>query len=162
MPGEVTGVDSGVAPHPQAFEVFYRDQWANMVRLAWLMTGSRELAEDLVQDAFVHVGAKWASVQTPTAYLRVTVTNAVRAHSRRETRKRSLPNERLEPVLPCELDETWHLLDRLPVRQRQALVLRFYADLPISEIAQALQCRVGTAKSLVHRGLARMKEFTER
>jgi RNA polymerase sigma factor (sigma-70 family) len=162
MPGEVAGVGSDVAPHQQAFDVFYRDQWAKMVRLAWLMTGSRELAEDLVQDAFVHVGAKWASVQTPTAYVRVTVTNAVRTHARRETRRRSLPNERLEPVLPCELDETWHLLDRLPARERQALVLRFYADLPITEIAQALDCRVGTAKSLVHRGLARMKEFTER
>lgn len=162
MPGEVTGVDSDVAPRPQAFDVFYREQWAKMVRLAWLMTGSRELAEDLVQDAFVLVGAKWASVQIPTAYLRVTVTNAVRAQARRESRKRLLPNERVQPVLPSELDETWHLLDRLPARQRQALVLRFYADLPITEIAEALHCRVGTAKSLVHRGLARMKEFTER
>jgi RNA polymerase sigma factor (sigma-70 family) len=133
-----------------------------MVRLAWLMTGSRELAEDLVQDAFVQVGAKWASVQTPTAYLRVTVTNAVRAHARRENRKRLLPNERVQPVLPGELDETWQLLERLPARQRQALVLRFYADLPLTEVAEALRCRVGTAKSLVHRGLARMKELTER
>jgi RNA polymerase sigma factor (sigma-70 family) len=162
MPGEVTGVDSEVAPRPQAFDVFYREQWAKMVRLGWLMTGSRELAEDLVQDAFVHVGAKWASVETPTAYLRVTVTNAVRAHARRESRNRTLPNERVQPVLPSELDETWHLLERLPARQRQALVLRFYADLPLTEVAEALRCRVGTAKSLVHRGLARMKEFTER
>ena len=65
-------------------------------------------------------------------------------------------------MLPGELDETWQLLERLPARQRQALVLRFYADLPLTEVAEALRCRVGTAKSLVHRGLARMKEFTER
>jgi RNA polymerase sigma factor (sigma-70 family) len=161
MPGEVTGVDSAIAPCPQGFSAFYRDQWAKMVRLAWLMTGSRELAEDLVQDAFVHVGARWASVQAPSAYLRVTVTNAARAHARRDTRKRSVPNERPQPVLPCELDETWHLLDRLPARQRHALVLRYYADLSIKEVAQALHCRVGTAKSLVHRGLSRMKELTE-
>jgi RNA polymerase sigma-70 factor (ECF subfamily) len=50
--------------------------------------------------------------------------------------------------------------DSPPVK-RQALVLRFYADLPLTEVAEALQCREGTAKSLVHRGLARMKEFTE-
>jgi RNA polymerase sigma factor (sigma-70 family) len=162
MPDEVTAVDSPVELRPQTFDVFYREQWAKMVRLAWLMTGSRELAEDLVQDAFVQVGAKWASVQAPNAYLRVTVTNAVRAHARRENRKRSLPNERVQPVLPGELDETWQLLERLPARQRQALVLRFYADMPLTEVAEALQCRVGTAKSLVHRGLARMKEFTER
>lgn len=162
MPGEVAGAGSDVAPRPQTFDVFYREQWAKMVRLAWLMTGSRELAEDLVQDAFVQVGAKWASVQAPTAYLRVAVTNAVRAQARRESRERSLPDERVQPVLPRELDETWHLLDRLPARQRQALVLRFYADLPLTEVAEALQCREGTAKSLVRRGLARMKEFTER
>ena len=162
MPDEVTAVDSAVALRRPPFEDFYREQWAKMVRLAWLMTGSRELAEDLVQDAFVQVGAKWASVETPTAYLRVTVTNAVRAHARREGRKRSLPNERVQPVLPGELDETWQLLERLPARQRQALVLRFYADLPLTEVADALRCRVGTAKSLVHRGLARMKEYTDR
>jgi RNA polymerase sigma factor (sigma-70 family) len=162
MSGEGTGVGAEVAPSPQAFDVFYREQWAKMVRLAWLMTGSREVAEDLVQDAFVQVGAKWASVQKPHAYLRVTVTNAVRTHARRERRQRSLPDERVQPVLPGELDETWHLLDRLPDRQRQALVLRFYADLPFTEVAEELRCRVGTAQSLVHRGLARMKEFTER
>src|SRR5262245_2952723 len=162
MAGEVTGVQSAVAPRPQTFDVFYREQWAKMVRLAWLMTGSRELAEDLVQDAFVHIGAKWASVQMPTAYLRVTVTNAVRAHARRESRKHSRPIERVQPVLPRELDETWHLLDRLPARERQALVLRFYADLPLTDVADALRCRVGTAKSLVHRGLVRMKELTQR
>jgi len=162
MPGEATGAHSDLALRPQAFDVFYREQWAKAVRLAWLMTGSRELAEDLVQDAFVHIGAKWASIQTPTAYLRVTVTNAVRAHARRESRKHARPIERVQPVLPRELDETWHLLERLPTRERQALVLRFYADLSLTEIADALRCRVGTAKSLVHRGLARMKELTER
>jgi RNA polymerase sigma factor (sigma-70 family) len=162
MSGEVADAGSDIAPRPQTFDAFYREQWAKMVRLAWLMTGSRELAEDLVQDAFVHVGAKWESVQAPTAYLRVAVTNAVRAQARRKSRERSLPDERVQPVLPRELDETWHLLDLLPTRQRQALVLRFYADLPLTEVAEALHCREGTAKSLVHRGLARMKEFTER
>jgi RNA polymerase sigma factor (sigma-70 family) len=162
MPGEVLGTGSDVEPRPQTFEVFYREQWPKMVRLAWLMTGSRELAEDLVQDAFVHVEPKWASVHAPTAYLRIAVTNAVRAQARREGRRRSLPDERVQPVLPLELDETWHLLDRLPPRERQALVLRFYADLPFTQVADTMRCRVGTAKSLVHRGLARMKEFTER
>jgi RNA polymerase sigma factor (sigma-70 family) len=143
------------------FDDFYREQWAAMVRLAWLMTGSRELAEDLVQDAFVHVGARWSTVETPIAYLRVAVVNAVRADARRGARQRALPRDPLHPVLPADLDETWRLLDRLTSRQREALVLRFYADLPFDQIADALQCRLGTARSLVHRGLGRLKELME-
>jgi RNA polymerase sigma factor (sigma-70 family) len=143
------------------FDAFYREQWAPMVRLAWLMTGSRELAEDLVQDAFVHVGARWSGIEHPVAYLRTAVVNGVRGDARRDARRRALPTEAQPPVLPPELDETWHLLSRLTPRQRQALVLRFYGDLPFDEIADSIGCRLGTAKSLVHRGLTRLKELME-
>ncbi len=153
--------DSGSETTRAAFDAFYREQWSAMVRLAWLMTGSRELAEDLVQDAFVHVGARWSTVQTPHAYLRVAVVNAVRADVRRGARRRAVPHEPVTPVLPPDLDETWQVLARLAPRQRQALVLRFYADLPFDQIADTLHCRLGTAKSLVHRGLARLKELMD-
>lgn len=133
-----------------------------MVRLAWLMTGSRELAEDVVQDAFVQVNLRWSTIDTPVAYLRVAVVNGTRAHARRVLRGRAVPDEPMRPVLPPELDETWQLLTHLSARQREALVLRFYADLSFEQIAAALQCRLGTAKSLVHRGLARLKELMER
>lgn len=153
--------DVGAAASESAFESFYQEQWAAMVRLVWLMTGSRELAEDLVQDAFVRVGAHWSNVQTPVAYLRTAVMNGVRAQARRGARTRALPSQPLHPVLPPELDETWRLLDRLTPRQRHALVLRFYVDLSFDPIAKSLECRVGTAKSLVHRGLARLKKLME-
>ncbi len=52
----------------------------------------------------------------------------------------------------------WSALRRLPYRQRAALVLRFYLDLPEREAARLLGCRVGTVKSLLHRGLAGMRE----
>jgi RNA polymerase sigma factor (sigma-70 family) len=143
------------------FDAFYRSQWAAMVRLAWLMSGSRELAEDVVQDAFVQVGARWSSVEHPVAYLRVAVANGVRSHARRDARRRTVPVEPQAPVLPPELDETWNFLVHLSPRQRHALVLRFYEDLPFEDIAATIGCRVGTAKSLVHRALARMKELME-
>jgi DNA-directed RNA polymerase specialized sigma24 family protein len=57
-----------------------------------------------------------------------------------------------------ELDETWALLRALPERQRMAVVLRFYEDLPEAEIARLLGCRPGTVKSLIHRGLAKVRE----
>jgi DNA-directed RNA polymerase specialized sigma24 family protein len=57
-----------------------------------------------------------------------------------------------------ELDETWALLRALPERQRMALVLRFYEDLSEAEIARLLGCRPGTVKSLIHRGLAKVRK----
>jgi RNA polymerase sigma factor (sigma-70 family) len=155
------GSDPAVTAAPGTFDACYREQWAPMVRLAWLMTGSRELAEDVVQDAFVQMNVRWSTIETPVAYLRVTVVNGTRAHARRAARHRALPDEPARPVLPPELDETWQLLTQLSARQREALVLRFYADLSFDQIADVLQCRLGTAKSLVHRGLARLEELME-
>jgi RNA polymerase sigma factor (sigma-70 family) len=76
----------------------------------------------------------------------------VRKHARAER----------EPVsLPPELDEMWDALATLSERQRVALVCRFYEDLPISEIAEVLGCRPGTVKSLIHRGLASLREVID-
>ncbi len=120
---------------------------------------TRELGSAL--DAFVRVEAAWSRIESPPAYLRTAVVNGVRARARRAGVERRLTAEPMRPVLEPELDETWNLLARLPARQRQALVLRFYADLPFADIAELLGCRIGTAKSLVHRGLARMKELVQ-
>src|SRR5260221_487905 len=68
------------------------------------------------------------------------------------------PSEPPRPVDDPEVDETWRLLATLPHRQRHALVLRYYQDLPILEVARLLHCSVGTAKSLIHRGLERLEE----
>jgi RNA polymerase sigma factor (sigma-70 family) len=90
------------------------------------------------------------------------------AHSalRRAGRERDKASRfgRATPVtvgLP-EFDETWEVLRRLPDRQRMAVVLRFYEDLPEADIADLLGCRPGTVKSLIHRGLAQVKKETGR
>ena len=54
--------------------------------------------------------------------------------------------------LPAEVDETWQLIEQLPARRRTALVLHYYLDLPIDEIAELMNTRPGTVKSLLHRG----------
>jgi DNA-directed RNA polymerase specialized sigma24 family protein len=56
------------------------------------------------------------------------------------------------------VDETWAAVCRLPERQRAALALRFYEDLPLAEIAGILDCRLGTVKSSIHRGLATLRD----
>jgi RNA polymerase sigma factor (sigma-70 family) len=133
-----------------------------MMRLAHLLTGSVDLAEDAVHDAFVSCSRHWSTLDIADAYVRRAVINHAHSALRRAGRERDKTARygRATPVtvgLP-ELDETWGVLRRLPDRQRMAVVLRFYEDLSEAEIAELLDCRPGTVKSLIHRGLAKVKK----
>lgn len=145
---------------PPRFEDFYRAQYEPMLRLAYLLTGSRAAAEDLVQDSFVRVQPRYASLDTPAAYLRRTVTNACYSWHRRRQREQAYQPERPAESVP-EHDEMWDALAKLAPRRRAALVLRYYLDLSEADIAEALGCRRGTVKSLTHRGLADLREVLE-
>jgi RNA polymerase sigma factor (sigma-70 family) len=138
----------------------YRRLRPSMVRLAYLLTGSMELAEDAVHDAFLACAGRWSTLDVPDAYVRTAVTNHARSALRRLGRERD-KLDRLRRAAPVavgipELDETWARLRRLPDRQRMAVVLRFYEDMSEADIAEAMSCRPGTVKSLIHRGLARV------
>ena len=150
------------AARAESVEDGYRRLRPGMVRLAHLLLGSPEQAEDVVHDAFVACAPRWSSLDAPEAYLRTAVTNQARSALRRSGRDRAKADRlgrsvALSVGLP-ELDETWALLRALPERQRMAVVLRFYEDLPEAEIARLLGCRPGTVKSLIHRGLAKVRE----
>lgn len=146
-----------------ALEDLYRDRYASMVRLAHLLTGSNEVAEDVVQESFVRVARRWGRAENPAAYLRAVVVNRCRSWQRRQVlERRHEGGAAAVDALPPELDETLTVLARLPSRQRAALVLRFYADLSEADIAEALGCRRGTVKSLIHRGLAQLKGTIQR
>jgi RNA polymerase sigma factor (sigma-70 family) len=129
-----------------------------LVRVAYLLTGSTAVAEDVVQDAFVHLHSRWDGVREPAAYLRVSVVNGCRAHHRRNHRESArfpeLVRVDVKPETPVVLDA----LAGLPYRQRVALVLRFYEDRPDDEIAVILGCRPATVRSLVHRGLTTLRK----
>ncbi|MGH9157175.1 MAG: SigE family RNA polymerase sigma factor [Acidimicrobiales bacterium] len=139
----------------------YRERYRSMVRLAYLLTGDRTAAEELVQDAFVAVHRSWPRVTSPAAYLRTSVVNACRSWGRRRTLETV---RRPQPAEPAVLvaDELWDALRRLPERQRAAIVLRFYQDLPDADIAAALGCRPGTVRTAVHRGLAALRTEVQR
>lgn len=145
----------------RALEELYRTERNNMLRLAHLLTGSPHIGEELVQEAFVKVQRNWASALNPPAYLRTTVVNLCRSYHRTNARRRdripSGPVAHLDP----EVDDTWRALSTLNSRQRTALVLRYYEDLAVDEIARVMDCRPGTVKSLIHRGLASLKERLE-
>src|SRR5262245_5124780 len=99
-------------------------------RVAYLMVGRADVAEEIVHEAFVRTFHRLPSVDTPAAYLRTTVVNLCLSwRGRRALEQRHQPQGRAAVELP-ELDETWELLRRLPRRQRAAVVLRYYDDLP--------------------------------
>ncbi len=145
-----------------SYEDCYREHFRSMVRVAFLLIGSPETAQDVVQDAFVRLHRRWASVQQPAAYVRRSVVNGCHSHHRRlrlERRRRPDPRDLATDL---DADEITDALAALPHRQRAALVLRFYLDLPDAEAAEILGCRVGTVGSLVHRGLAQLRKDIER
>jgi RNA polymerase sigma factor (sigma-70 family) len=142
-------------------EALFRSSYVAMVRLATFLVGRTDVAEELVQDAFVRVAPKLGAIDAPRAYLRVAVVNACRSWQRKQGRERSaisvLAGDR-EPVVserPCELTDA---LARLRERQRAAIVLRYWDDLPEGQIAELLGCRPGTVKSLLSRGLDALRQ----
>jgi RNA polymerase sigma-70 factor (sigma-E family) len=156
--GFVVGSDDPAAEVD--FEAFCRQSYEPMVRLAFLLTSSKETAEDLVQDVLARTQPRWEKVADPAAYVRRAVVNACNSHHRRRFRERAHPQRPPEPARMVA-DELFDVLAELPSRMRSALVLRYYQDLPENEIAELLGCAPGTVRSLIHRGLARLRLVIE-
>jgi RNA polymerase sigma-70 factor (sigma-E family) len=158
-----TETDPGPPPGDHGgFEAAYHRHRDRLRRLAYLITGRAEVAEELVQDAFVRLHGRWDEVDVPPAYLRTVVVRLFlhwrrRAAMGQERELRLVPTTRTTAD-PPEVDETWDLLRRLPPDQRAVLVLRFYEDLPMDEIAAVLGCRPATVRTRTHRALARLRK----
>jgi RNA polymerase sigma factor (sigma-70 family) len=142
---------------PDIFDAMYREHFPALMRVAFLLTGSPEIAEDAVHDTFLRCRTRLASLDHPRSYLRAAVVNECRSVHRRTVRERQLD---LPPdiVLPSELVELQDALARLPWRQRAAIVLRYFTDIPDAEIATVLDCRPATVRSHIRRGIAALKE----
>ena len=160
---ETAPVPRALAEPTPTFAELYRDSHAEMVRLAYLLTGSTELAQDLVQDAFVSVHRSWSRVREPRAYLRRSVVNACTSHHRRVFRDRRSRSKLAasDEASHLDADEMFDVLAELPARQRAAVVLRYWHDLDERDIADALGVRPGTVGSLLHRAIARLREVVE-
>lgn len=135
----------------------YEREWPRLVRVAYLLTGSRSTAEELAQDAFVRLQATSTEVRNPGAYLRTSVVNACRSHHRHRGVVERTPLPRPEAAAD-QYDELSDALRRLTYRQQAVLVLRFHVDLDEREIAEALGCRPNTVRSLTHRALAALRK----
>lgn len=152
-----------------SFDDFVAERFQPLLRFGRVLTGSTPAAEDLVQTALTKTYPKWDRIEAadPEGYVRRVMANTHASWWRRPWRERPYeePPERPasgpDPYVNLELrDAVWQALSQLSSRQRTALVLRFYEELSMDEIAGALGCRNGTAKSLVSRGLAALRETT--
>jgi RNA polymerase sigma factor (sigma-70 family) len=151
---------AGVGAELTELEALFAAERPAMLRLAVLLVDSRALAEEIVQDAFESVTARWADLERPGAYLRTTVVNGCRMALRRRSVARRLdPPLAATPVdAPTELVELHEALRRLPDRQRLVLVLRYLHDLPDPEIAELAGCRPATVRSAAARGLRALRK----
>lgn len=152
---DIPGV-SDVSTEPRAdLERTYRRDHTRLLRLAFLLVGSRELAEDIVQTAFLQAHTRWDSVEQPGPYLRQVVVNQAKDAHRRAYRE---PPLGLEPVTEIpEIDGTWNEILELPPAQRAVVVLHFYEDLSLVDIAEMLGRPAATVRSDLRRALTRLR-----
>ncbi|GGM23118.1 DNA-directed RNA polymerase sigma-70 factor [Micromonospora sonchi] len=150
----------------ERFREFVVEQWGPLTRTAYLLTGDRGAAEDLVQSALEKTHRRWGRVlrkDAPGVYVRrVMVNTAVSWRRRRRTVEVPLleADAITAPDAYHRAENRHHLLGalrRLPPRMRAVLVLRYFEDLSETDIAQVLGCSTGTVKSQASRGLARLR-----
>ncbi len=162
-----------------AVTTLYAEHALGLVRLAVVLTGDRGAAEDIVQDAFLGLYRRWdhlADTAAPLAYLRVSVVNGCRSTLRRRSRlwlgatadvaeaaaeadsagraAGLAESPEARALLGDEQRAVAAALRKLPRRQREAVVLRYYLDLSEEETARAMGVSRGTVKSATHRALA--------
>lgn len=155
---------AGLADREQEFRGFFDASFVPLRRLAYLLTRNWSEAEDLAQEAMVRTYRAWSRIrERPGPYARAVLLNRHRSLLRRARveAKHTAAREPDQPVVPDMGEDhlvAWQALGELSPRQRQVLVLRFYEDLPVAEIAGLMGIPVGTVKSLTHRALARLRE----
>lgn len=161
---------NGLPADPQAeFRDFFERHHAELARLAHLLLGSSDGADDLAADALVAVWHQWDRVRAadhPAAYARGVVANLARSRIRslvRERRRVALfssqrPDRVDDPDVSAVVDVQAALV-RLPFRKRACVVLRHAFDLSERETARTLGISVGTVKSQTSRGIAELERL---
>ena len=148
------------------FAQFVESGTDSLLGTAFLLTRDRQAAEELVQDSLVALYPKWPQVQaadSALAYVRRALVNRFLNQRRRSVTE--LPTERLPEGagrsdftnLLADRDQLRQALARLPDRQRAAVVLRYFHDYSDQQCADALDCRIGTVRSLISRALSTMR-----
>jgi RNA polymerase sigma-70 factor (sigma-E family) len=136
-----------------------------LIRLAYLLTGDQHAAEDLLQTALMKTANRWGNLrrEDPEAYVRTVMyreqVNRWRRRRHREVTMRNPPDlGYADPSSHTDLRLSMReALLRLPPDHRAVLVLRYYEDLSESQVAEILDCSIGTVRSRTHRAVTRLR-----
>lgn len=139
-------------------DAIYAAQRQRLLGLAAAITLEPGAAEEIVHDAFVGLQRHADRVENPEGYLQRSVINlAIKRVKRRQVAAQYVPGKPIVASTP-EIDETWAVVQRLPVKQRAVVLLRYWQDLTVEAIAETLDWPVGTVKSTLHRALRTLEE----
>lgn len=146
-------------PEAVGFDEFFAAVYPRLLRLAWALTGRRDVAEEHVQEALFSAHRHWSQVSNldePGAWVRrVLINRCVSTARRRATEARllvRLGSRRAEEIeLPEAADELWAQVRRLPARQAQVIALVYLEDLAMAEVAEILECSESTARTHLRR-----------
>jgi RNA polymerase sigma-70 factor (sigma-E family) len=164
--------EAGRLDADSALTALYTAHYRPLVRLAALLLDDVGTSEEVVQDAYVKMHGAWGRIRDPEAavgYLRTTVVNLARSRMRRRlvAQKHApkpmpdAPSAEHGALERLERDRVTHALRRLPARQRECLVLRYYGDLSEMQIAETMGISTGAVKSHASRGMAALRAALE-
>ena len=151
------------------FETYATQSRRRLLRYAVVLTNDPDLAEDVLHEVLLRAGQRWSKIgrlDEPHAYVRRMLTHEVVSWHRKWGRVTARPDAELDQPI---LDPTGAVdrreailreLSRLPVRQRAAIVLRYFEDLSDDQIGQVLGCRAGTVRIHIHRAMKRLRVET--
>ncbi len=148
------------ASREEAARALWAEHYPRLAGWCASLVGDVDVAHDIAADSFERLLARWTRVEDPRAYLYVIATNRVRDHWRRQRRDREL-TDKLKPsaqdsATPAADPWLRDLVMRLPERLRRPVLLHYYADLPVADVAKALHRPVGTIKRALSEGRAQL------
>ena len=148
-------------PDDEGFLGVFREEYANIARLAYMMLGDRAAAEDVAQEAFTRLYARWGTVsryERPGAWVRrVAIRLSQRWRDRRRMEQQSVSQSASsDSVTPYDAEVRRAILG-LPAGQRAAIILHYLEDRPVREVAEIMGCATSTAKVHLHRGRKRLR-----
>lgn len=155
---------------PDDLVAFCEVQRPRLVGMLGLHCGDPDMAEELAHDAIAKACERWPKVrrmESPEAWIYRVALNLATSYFRRKaaegrarTRLQALPQKPTQDPASAWAVAVRRAVSALPPRQRTALVLRYYLDLPVSQTAQLMDCSEGTVKALTHKAVASLRQHS--
>ena len=145
----------------QDFAALYTAEFGRLAGYLTSLTGNPDVAREAAQEAFTRLFARWRKVSEPRGFVYVVATNIVKHHWRQGGRERNaVTSLGITTEHGRDAHDPWlrDLVDRLPERLREVVLLHYYADLPVADVAVAVRRPVGTVKRRLHEARALLSD----